>query len=125
MKDVVIVDAVRTPMGRSKEGVFRNVRAEDLSAHLIRTLLDRHGALDPAEMDSPEGWQVAAHMPISPPNNVSVRCYNGLVAVGEEALWVVGGSVSASQPRASRPDDRLPMKSCWAYWAATGEWSRL
>ena len=51
MKDVVIVDAVRTPMGRSKEGVFRNVRAEDLSAHLIRTLLERHGALDPAEID--------------------------------------------------------------------------
>ena len=51
MKDAVIVDAVRTPMGRSKEGVFRNVRAEDLSAHLIRTLLDRHEALDPAEID--------------------------------------------------------------------------
>jgi len=26
LKDVVIVDAVRTPMGRSKGGVFRNVR---------------------------------------------------------------------------------------------------
>ena len=86
---------------------------------------DEVWALDPAEMDSPEGWQVAAHMPISPPNNVSVRCYNGLVAVGPDTLWIVGGSVSASQPRASRPDDRLPMKSCWAYSAATGEWSRL
>ncbi len=36
MTDVVIVDAVRTPMGRSKGGMFRNVRAEDLSAHLIQ-----------------------------------------------------------------------------------------
>ena len=26
--DIVIVDAVRTPMGRSKNGVFRHVRAE-------------------------------------------------------------------------------------------------
>ena len=28
MKDVVVVDAVRSPMGRSKGGMFRNVRAE-------------------------------------------------------------------------------------------------
>ncbi len=38
MTDVVIVDAVRTPMGRSKGGVFRNVRAEALSAELIKAL---------------------------------------------------------------------------------------
>ncbi len=28
MEQVVIVDAIRTPMGRSKGGAFRNVRAE-------------------------------------------------------------------------------------------------
>ena len=39
MEQVVIVDAIRTPMGRSKGGAFRNVRAEDLSAHLMRSLL--------------------------------------------------------------------------------------
>jgi acetyl-CoA acyltransferase len=38
-------------MGRSKNGVFRNVRAENLSAHLIRTLLDRHDVIDPIEID--------------------------------------------------------------------------
>ncbi|MBR9885829.1 MAG: acetyl-CoA C-acyltransferase, partial [Oceanospirillales bacterium] len=37
--DVVIVDGVRTPMGRSKGGCFRNVRAEELSAATIRGLL--------------------------------------------------------------------------------------
>lgn len=42
MKDVVIVDAIRTPMGRSKGGVFRNVRAEDLSAALMQGLLIRN-----------------------------------------------------------------------------------
>ena len=35
MEQVVIVDAIRTPMGRSKGGAFRNVRAEGLSAHLM------------------------------------------------------------------------------------------
>lgn len=51
MEKVVIVDAIRTPMGRSKGGAFRNVRAEDLSAHLMRSLLARNPALDPAALD--------------------------------------------------------------------------
>ena len=33
--DVVVIDAVRSPMGRSRNGCFRNVRAEDISANLI------------------------------------------------------------------------------------------
>ena len=48
MKEVVIVDTIRTPMGRSKAGVFRNVRAEALSAHLMQQLLVRNPNLDPA-----------------------------------------------------------------------------
>ncbi|MBK6407556.1 MAG: acetyl-CoA C-acyltransferase FadA [Holophagales bacterium] len=51
MRDVVIVDAVRTPMGRSKGGIFRNVRAENLSADLVNALLARNPAVDPAEVD--------------------------------------------------------------------------
>ena len=51
MKDVVIVDAVRTPMGRSKGGMFRNVRAENLSADVINALLARNPEVNPAEVD--------------------------------------------------------------------------
>ncbi|MGQ8366251.1 acetyl-CoA C-acyltransferase FadA [Glaciecola sp. 1036] len=51
MKDVVVVDCIRTPMGRSKGGVFRNVRAEDLSAHLMTKLLERNPNLDPSEIE--------------------------------------------------------------------------
>ena len=51
MTDVVIVDAVRSPMGRSKGGVFRNVRAEDLSAELIKALMARNAAVDPSEIE--------------------------------------------------------------------------
>ena len=51
MKDVVIVDAVRTPMGRSKGGMFRNVRAETLSAEVIKALLARNPEVDPADVD--------------------------------------------------------------------------
>jgi 3-ketoacyl-CoA thiolase (EC 2.3.1.16) len=51
MTDVVIVDAVRTPMGRSKGGAFRNVRAENLSAELIKALLARNPSVDPKEIE--------------------------------------------------------------------------
>ena len=51
MTDVVIVDAVRTPMGRSRGGVFRNVRAEVLSAELMKAIVERNPALKPTGID--------------------------------------------------------------------------
>lgn len=51
MKNAVIVDAVRTPMARSKAGNFRNVRAEELSAHLMREILKRNPKLSPVEIE--------------------------------------------------------------------------
>jgi len=40
--DVVIVDAVRTPMGKSRNGMYRHVRAEKLSALLVQALMERN-----------------------------------------------------------------------------------
>lgn len=51
MKNAVIVDAIRTPMSKSKNGVFRNVRAEDLSAHLMRAMLERNPKMNSAEIE--------------------------------------------------------------------------
>jgi acetyl-CoA acyltransferase len=51
MREVVVVDAVRTPMGRSKGGMFRSVRAENLSAEVIDGLLRRNPEVVPAEID--------------------------------------------------------------------------
>jgi acetyl-CoA acyltransferase len=49
MRHAVVIDAVRTPIGRAhpEKGMFRDVRADDLSADLIQALLARTG-LDPA-----------------------------------------------------------------------------
>ncbi|MFK8018256.1 MAG: acetyl-CoA C-acyltransferase FadA [Pseudomonadales bacterium] len=44
--DIVIIDTVRTPMGRSKNGCFRNLRADSMSADLLRALLDRNPNID-------------------------------------------------------------------------------
>ena len=41
-KDVVIVDGVRTAMGKSKNGMFRNVRADSMSAKLVKALVARN-----------------------------------------------------------------------------------
>lgn len=50
-RDVVIVDAVRSPMGKSRNGQFRNVRAEKLSANLIQGLQRRNPNWNTAETE--------------------------------------------------------------------------
>ncbi|WP_026971786.1 acetyl-CoA C-acyltransferase FadA [Aliagarivorans marinus] len=51
MKNAVIVDCIRTPMGRSKNGCFRHVRAEDLSASLMKGLLERNPQVNPSDIE--------------------------------------------------------------------------
>lgn len=50
-RDVVIVDGVRSAMGRSKAGMFRNVRADSLSAELVKALFKRNPNVDPNEVE--------------------------------------------------------------------------
>ena len=50
-KDVVVVDCVRTPMGKAKNGCFRNVRAETLSAALVEALFERNPKLNPKDVE--------------------------------------------------------------------------
>jgi acetyl-CoA acetyltransferase family protein len=49
MTDAVIVDAVRTPLGR-RNGILAGWHPVDLAAHTLRVLVDRNG-LDPALVD--------------------------------------------------------------------------
>lgn len=50
-RDVVLVDFARSPMGRSKNGCFRHLRADDMSAHVINALLARNSAVNVEEID--------------------------------------------------------------------------
>lgn len=51
MREAVIVDAVRTPLGRGKAtGCLHSVHAVDLAAHPLRALVERTG-IDPALID--------------------------------------------------------------------------
>jgi len=44
MREAVIVDCLRTAVGKSPRGALRNSRPDDLAAIVIRALLDRHPA---------------------------------------------------------------------------------
>jgi acetyl-CoA C-acetyltransferase len=50
MAEAVIVDAVRTPIGRAGKGSLRSVRADDLAAIPLRAILERNPQLDPSDI---------------------------------------------------------------------------
>jgi len=50
LTDAYVLDAVRTPFGRYG-GALAGVRPDDLAAHVVRALLARSPALDPATID--------------------------------------------------------------------------
>src|ERR1700730_18080389 len=52
MRTAVVIDAIRTPVGRAhaEKGMYRDVRADDLSADLMNALLKRTG-LPPSEVE--------------------------------------------------------------------------
>ncbi len=113
MENVVIVDAVRTPMGRSKGGAFRHVRAEDLSAHLMRAVLARNPALNAKEIDDiywgcvqqtlEQGFNIArnaallAEIPHSvPATTVNRLCGSSMQALHDAARAIMVGDAQVS-----------------------------
>jgi len=51
MTDTVVVDALRSPIGRAFKGSLVDVRPDDLAATVVRALLDRNPALPPEQVD--------------------------------------------------------------------------
>ncbi|HEX2314600.1 MAG TPA: thiolase family protein [Thermomonospora sp.] len=121
-RDVYVVDAVRTPVGRYG-GALAGVRPDDLAAHVVRALLDRSPGLDPARVDDvffgnangagEENRNVArmavllAGLPVTVPGTTVNRlCGSGLeavvqaaraVALGDASVVVAGGVESMSR----------------------------
>jgi len=96
--DAVIIDFVRSPMGRSKGGAFRNLRAENLSAILVDALFDRNPNVDPAEVEDviwgcvnqtmEQGWNVARMMSLLTriPHTASAQTVSRLCGSSMSAL---------------------------------------
>ncbi|KAA8981898.1 MULTISPECIES: acetyl-CoA C-acyltransferase FadA [Gammaproteobacteria] len=104
-RDVVIVDCVRTPMGRAKNGCFRNVRAEDLSAALVEALFDRNPKLDPKEVEDviwgcvnqtkEQGLNIARQMSLMTriPHEAAAQTVNRLCGSSMSALHTASQAV--------------------------------
>jgi acetyl-CoA acyltransferase len=109
MHRAVVIDAVRTPVGRAhpEKGIFRDVRADDLSADLLRPLLDRVG-LPPSAVEDvhwgcvkqqgEQGFNVArmaeliAGFPVEVAGcTVNRLCGSSLQAVHQAAMSVAAG----------------------------------
>ena len=97
-RDVVIVDGVRSPMGRSKGGAFRNVRAENLSAALVEALFERNPEVPKADVEDivwgcvnqtlEQGFNVARAIGLLAglPKQVAAQTVNRLCASSMSAL---------------------------------------
>ena len=109
MTDVVIVDAIRTPMGRSKGGIYRNVRAEDLSANLIKAILKRNPAVKAAEVEDviwgcvqqtlEQGFNIARNAALLAglPINVAGQTVNRLCGSSMTAIHAAANAISGGQ----------------------------
>ena len=51
MSEAVIVDAIRTPIGRAVKGTLRDIRADDLAAVPLRALVERNPEVNFKETD--------------------------------------------------------------------------
>ncbi|MEH6638542.1 MAG: acetyl-CoA C-acyltransferase FadA [Porticoccaceae bacterium] len=106
-RDPVIVDFVRTPMGRSKNGSLRFSRADSLSATLIETLFDRNPGIDPAEVDDviwgcvmqtrEQGFNVSRMIGLQTrlPHTVPGMTVNRLCGSSMSALHTAGANIMA------------------------------
>ncbi|MEV0726167.1 thiolase family protein [Micromonospora purpureochromogenes] len=110
MAEVFVLDAARTPVGRYG-GALADVRPDDLAAHVVRALVDRSPALDPAMIDEvvfgnangagEDNRNVArmavllAGLPTSVPGvTVNRLCGSGLEAVVQAARAIETGDAS-------------------------------
>jgi len=105
MRDVYVIDAVRTPIGKYG-GALSTVRPDDLLAHAIRNLMARNTAVNPADIEDviagdanqagEDNRNVArmaallAGLPVTiPGNTVNRLCASGLQAIMDGARQIM------------------------------------
>jgi acetyl-CoA acyltransferase len=109
MKQAVIVDCVRTPIGRAhkEKGIYREVRSDDLATSVVKAIVERT-AIDPAEIEDvvlgntqqqgEQGFDVArsvalmAGLPIETGGaTVNRLCGSSLQAINQAAHSIMAG----------------------------------
>jgi acetyl-CoA C-acetyltransferase len=113
MAQAVIVDAVRTPVGRAFKGSLAELRPDEMGAHVVDRLLERNEALDPASVEEvycgcglPQGLQgfnigrivvlLSERLPTSVNGStISRYCASSLEAIRQAANAVEAGQGDA------------------------------
>jgi acetyl-CoA acyltransferase len=125
MREVAILSAVRTAIGRAPRGVFKNTRPDDLAASVSREAM-RRAEVEPAVIEdvvlgsaNPEaeqGLNVArqvgflAGLPDSvPAMTINRFCSSGLQAAAIVADRIVGGSIDAGLAGGLESMSMIPM----------------
>jgi len=107
-REAVIVDAIRTPVGKAKRGSLATTRPDEMAAVVIQELLKRAEGLDPAEVDDvilgcafPEGEQgmnmtrlvaLRAGLPDSvPAETINRFCASGVQSIVHGAFAIMTG----------------------------------
>ena len=120
-RDVVVVSAVRTAVGKAKKGSFKDTRPDDVLIAALKGALARVPALDPADIGDvvigtamPEGEQgmnvariasLGAGLPDSvPAMTINRFCSSGLQSLAQAGAQIQAGSreVAADEPQAAR-----------------------
>lgn len=106
MKDIVIVDAVRSAVGRAHKGSLAQKRPDELAAEVIRGLLARNPKIDKKEIEDfvlgcamPEGEQglnVARVIELlgGLPTESSAQTINRFCASGLQAIATAAGAIA-------------------------------
>ncbi len=134
MRDVVVVDSVRTGLAKSFRGTFNLTRPDDMVAHCIDALLQRNPKLDPAEVEDvivgcasqtgEQGGNIArlavilSNLPITTAGStISRACSSGLnsiafaanqIASGWSEVMIAGGVESISAGQRQTPGKSQP-----------------
>jgi acetyl-CoA C-acetyltransferase len=135
MREAVICEPVRTPVGRFG-GVFRDLPAADLAATVLRGLFDR-ADLDPGAIDDvllgqcyPNGEAPAigrvaaldAGCPVTVPGlQIDRRCGSGLQAVIYASMQVAGGASDVVVAGGVESMSQTELYSAAARWGSSGE----
>jgi acetyl-CoA acyltransferase len=126
MTEAVIVDCLRTPVGKSGRGTLRNSRPDDLAAIVIRALLERYPQVPPEDIEDvilgcamPEGEagsnmaRVAALRAGLPDTTTGVTinrfCSSGLQSIAMAAERIRAGSAHIILAGGAESMSMIPM----------------
>ena len=126
MREVVIVDALRTAVGKAPRGTLKDQRTDDLTAAVIKDLLARHPEVNPAEIEdvvigcaTPEAQQgmnmarQAALLAGIPDTASAITinrfCSSGLQAIAQAAEHIMCGYADVAIGGGAESMSLLPM----------------